>query len=347
MQADGAVIARAIESWGLVPRVLGAAFGTEDPDAVAAAVSAFCLRHLGAPVAEYVLFDGGVGTVHGVRLADGRRVAVKVHRGDADVSYLAAAQRIRGALAAAGIPAPRPLLAPTPLARGIATVEEFQDGGEYVPAHDPEQRARIAADLRRLVVAATPHRELLGSLRGGLTGMSETKSWTPHDRRFDFSLPGADWVDTAAERARVTLRASREAPVLGHGDWRVQHLRYAGDRLVAIHDWDSLAVRPEAALAGAIAGIFTTDWSQSDRCRIPTAEEAAAFLDAYEAARERPFSGGERELARAALVHQTAYGARCEWSDLLTDFGRRPAAAPPASLPPGGFLALLDELVRG
>jgi hypothetical protein len=79
MPADGAVIAAELDAWG-APRVLADAFETTDPARVAGIVSAFCAEHLGAAVDRYEFFAGGVGTVHGVRLTDGRRVALKAHR---------------------------------------------------------------------------------------------------------------------------------------------------------------------------------------------------------------------------------------------------------------------------
>jgi hypothetical protein len=114
----------------------------------------------------------------------------------------------------------------------------------------------------------------------------------------------------------------------------VEHLRYARGALVAIHDWDSLVVRPEAALAGAISGAFTIDWTQIERCGVPTPQESEAFLRDYERARGVAFSTPERALARAALLYQTAYSARCEWSDL----------GAPSGVPPGGHLAQLVAL---
>src|SRR5262249_50289800 len=148
-------IARAIERMGAAPRVLAETFGTVDADAVAAAVDAFCERQLGARVAAYELFAGGVGTVHGVRLPHGRGVAIKVHRADVELDYLMAVQQVQRAVGDAGMPAPRPLLAPTALARGVAMVEELLDHGMAVPAHDPGQRSRMAADLRRFVELAS------------------------------------------------------------------------------------------------------------------------------------------------------------------------------------------------
>jgi aminoglycoside phosphotransferase (APT) family kinase protein len=343
MAADGRMIAAELEARG-APLVLGDAFGTADPARVAGIVSAFCAEHLGAAVDRYELFAGGVGTVHGVRLADGRRVALKAHRAGAPLEYLRGVQRVQSALADAGMPAPRPLLPPAPIANGVAMVEELLDAGAPTPAHDPAQRARMAANLHRFATLATPHRTVLGAYHGFLPLAGDGPFPRPHDRRFDFTVPGGEWIDELARRAHARFDAWEGPLVVGHSDWRVENLRYADGELSAIYDWDSLVVRPEAAMAGAIAGIFTADWRDPDRCGLPTRAEMIAFVSDYEAARGRPFSAAERELADAALVYQLAYGARCEWSDLLTGMGSRPPGPPPAELPRGGSLARLAEL---
>jgi hypothetical protein len=347
MSLDGTVIARVIDRWGTAPRVLSDAFGTVDPDAVASVVSAFCHQHLGSPVAAYEFFSGGVGTVHGVRLADGRRMAIKVHRSDVELDFRAAVQHVQTVIAGAGRAAPRPLLAPTAIADGVAMVEELLDAGAAVPAHDAGQRARMAADLHRLITLATPHRAAFGDRRGWFTGAKDTLFPPPHDRRFNLGIPGGEWIDAIAGRARATLRAWTGPQIVGHADWRVENLRYDAGALSAIYDWDALVVRPEAALIGQLSAIFTTDWSQTDRCRIPTAEETSAFVADYEAARGRPFAADERELAHAALVYQTAYLARCQWSDMLTGMGRHDPVAPPAARPSDGFIGRLEALSTG
>lgn len=344
--AEGEVIKRALRAWGLVPRVLVDVFETADADAVASAVSTFCEQHLGARVARYVLFAGGVGTVHGLELTDGRRVALKAHRGDVDLAYLHAVQVTQSALVAGGAPAPRPLLAPTAIRRGVATVEELLEEGSATCAHDATQRLRMATDLHRFVELATPHRAAFGAHTGFLTGAGKRLYPNAHDRRFDLTLPGADWIDALARDARTILTASRCPAVVGHSDWRVENLRYRNGTLRAIYDWDSLVVRPEAALVGAVAGLFTTDWTQIDRCGIPSVGEMTAFVTAYETARAQPFTAAERDLARAALIYQTAYNARCEWSDLLTDMGRRPASAVSIDIGDDGFLTRLADLSR-
>lgn len=347
MHIDGTAIARVIDRWGAAPRALGDAFGTVDPSAVAAAVSAFCRQHLGSAVEAYEFFSGGVGTVHGVRLVDGRRVAIKVHRADVELDFLTVVQQIQAVIADAGMAAPRPLLAPTPIADGVAMVEELRDAGVAVPAHDAEQRTRMAADLRRFVALATPHRAAFGDHRGWFTGAEDTLFPAPHDRRFNLDIPGGEWIDTLAGRAQATLRAWQGPLIVGHADWRVENLRYDAGALSAIYDWDALVVRPEAALVGQMAGIFTTDWSQTDRCHIPAMEEVDAFVADYEAARARPFSAEEHELAHAALVYSTGYLARCQWSDMLTGMGRHEPVAAPTTLPSDGFIGRLVALTAG
>src|SRR5689334_15102220 len=61
----------------------------------------------------------------------------------------------------------------------------------------------------------------------------------PHSPIFDFAATaaGAEWIDDFARRALAhdTLHAP---PVLGHGDWRVEHLRFDSGRIVVSFDWD-------------------------------------------------------------------------------------------------------------
>ena len=112
--------------------------------------------------------------------------------------------------------------------------------------------------------------------------------------------------------------------VVGHGDWRVEHLRFDGGALSAVYDWDSLAVAPAAVFAGAAAHQFTADWSVPGHVCAPAFAESMAFLDDF--AEARAFSGRERQVAHAAFVASLAYSARCANSDRLTACGTRPAA---------------------
>jgi hypothetical protein len=320
-------------------------------DAIADLVDAFCRRRLGAGVKKYAFHAESVASVHGLTLDDGRRVVVKLYRDDADPEHLAAAQAVQTRLAAAGFPAPEPVLGPERLAVGVAIVESLLDAGERADAHDPAVRRAVAAGLARFVEEA---RTLAGvpGLRRLREGMD--RLWAvPHDPRFDFpgTAHGAEWIDRLAAEAEGELeRTGAGDMVLGHADWRVEHLRFAGGALAAVYDWDSLALGREPELAAAAAHAFTVDWSLDEFPGFPSPEESLAFIGDYEHARGAPFTPAERRTADVALVRSLAYGARCEHSDALTDFGTRPPSAGPAPPSPGGYRDLLAqhaERVRG
>jgi Phosphotransferase enzyme family len=349
MPSTADLVAAAFAAEGDVPHVVRAVFTDPTPAGIGAAVEGFCERALGAPVATAELFAASVGSVHGLRLGDGRRVVVKVHPPRASVAYLEAMQAVQRHLAAAGFPAPAPLAPPTPLGRSVATAETLLDCGAPPDGRVPAQRRAMAAGLAELVALARPLTGLAG-LRENIMAPRPGALWpTPHDGRFDFAATtaGAEWIDRIATEARE-LRDRRPAgeEVVGHTDWRAEHLRFADGRLTAVHDWDSLAVLPEPALVGSVAHAFPANWAVGEAPATPTKEEALGFVADYEAARAGgPFSAEERERARAALVYTMAYTARCEHSDLRTDLGRRAPApwsgAGPAGVPAGGARAFL------
>jgi hypothetical protein len=66
------------------------------------------------------------------------------------------------------------------------------------------------------------------------------------------------YVVETAERARGRLLAADLPCVLGYADFEAQNLRWRGGEVWAVHDWDSLAWQPEAALAGAASGSFAS-----------------------------------------------------------------------------------------
>jgi hypothetical protein len=186
----------------------------------------------------------------------------------------------------------------------------------------------MAASLARLVERCRPLATLPG-LGENAMRIPPGELWPiPHEGRFDFAgtTPGAEWIDDVARQARKILDGNPSGDtVVGHTDWRAQNMRFAGDQISAIYDWDSLAIEREPALVGSAAHGFTSNWAQPPTGRqFPTLEEAETFIDDYEHARNAAFSLAERRAARAALVYSMAYTARCEHSDALTDFGRHP-----------------------
>jgi aminoglycoside phosphotransferase (APT) family kinase protein len=161
---------------------------------------------------------------------------------------------------------------------------------------------------------------LLRSFGGDVSGLKHFQRGDslypqPHSKLFDFAATaaGAEWIDAFARRAREA-EAHYGKPVLGHGDWRVEHLRFDDGKIVATYDWDSLAFRPEAELVGVSAHAFTADWALEGVRRIPTADDIRAYVADYETARGHPFSKSERQSLFATCVYSIAYGARCTHS---------------------------------
>lgn len=319
--------------------------GTSDPRAVLAHVGELCERFLGARVTARLFHRVSVGSVHGVRLEDGRTAVVKLHRALVPWAYLRALDELRTHVAAAGFPAPTPL-APTAAWRdGHVTFEALLAQGEPPDPDRPQHRALMARGLARLVSLCEPFASWsvfepwLAPRAGDL--------WpAPHDARFDFAATseGAEWIDALARRARARLDEADAPPrVVGHHDWRREHLRVLDGRLSVVYDWDSIGRFPEPVLVAGAARTFPADWSRVGHRPYPPLAQMFEFLDVYEPARGRRFDRRERATFRAALVYGAAYTARCEHSDDRTNFGRGVLVAPPPAVPPHGMRAFLRE----
>jgi hypothetical protein len=92
----------------------------------------------------------------------------------------------------------------------------------------------------------------------------------------------------------------------------------ASQRVWTVHDWDSLAWQPEAALAGAASGSFAC----AGPPRLAPVESSAAFLASYQDARDHVFTTAEQEVAWAASVWMAAYNA---WGETLLGYPRQAA----------------------
>ena len=92
--------------------------------------------------------------------------------------------------------------------------------------------------------------------------------------------------------------------MISHGDWYPANLRWQGDRLIAVHDWDSVVRLSEAGLAGVVASTFcVTDGA-------PRLDEVEEFLEAYATVRGRAWSRDEREVCWAAATWRIAFDAK-------------------------------------
>jgi hypothetical protein len=269
---------------------------------------AWCLDHLaGEPVG--VLFQlRQVSMVFGLRLAGGRDVVVKARADDGRAVSCVAAQ---ARLAERGFPCARPLTPVTGVGSLAVHAEEFRPGGEVLHGDSPDIAVRNAKVFTRLMaeLACVPVAPPLPNPPWVRWDHADSGVWPAIeflDRRDQGVVPG--YVVEAAELARGRLLAAGLPCVLGYADFEAQNLRWRGREVWAVHDWDSLAWQPEAALAGAASGSFA---SSGPPTLAPVAS-SEAFLVAYQGIRGRSFTAVELETAWAASLWMAAYNAREE-----------------------------------
>ncbi|MFC0433565.1 phosphotransferase [Kutzneria buriramensis] len=269
---------------------------------------AWCLEQLSSEPGKVLFELHQMSTVIGLRLADGREVVVKARADDGRATSCVAAQH---RLAESGFPCARPLT-PAVRAGSLAVhAEEFRPGGEvlrgdspYVAVRYAEVFARSMALLADFVVA--PPRP---SPRWSRWDHTDSGLWPAIDfldERDQGAVP-AHVIDTA-ERVRRRLLAAGMPCVLGHADYEAQNLRWHGDEVWAVHDWDSLAWQPEAALVGAASAAFANVGQPT----LAPIESSEAFMATYQDVRERVFTAPELEVAWAASLWTAAYNARWE-----------------------------------
>ncbi len=235
-------------------------FGTTSPQKIASLIDTFCYEELGAPVADFLFYESSVGVVCGIRLADGRRVVVKVHQSSRSLDFLQAVVRVQHYLHSKGYPCTKPLLDPRPLALGIATTDGFIDEGLYQQAYDPTIRRSMAEMLARLI-----H---LSRIPGAIPGvhpacldlrLPKGVIWpSPHSKLFDFeaTAAGAEWIDEIARQAQEIKLHGAGQLVIGHTDWGVKHFRFLDKKVRVIYDWDSLAFEKEPIIVGHASCYF-------------------------------------------------------------------------------------------
>ncbi|MET9630892.1 hypothetical protein ABZX92_25805 [Lentzea sp. NPDC006480] len=269
---------------------------------------AWCAEHLGSEPAEVLYERVSISSVFGVRLADGREVYVKAREDDGRAESCLTAQAL---LAGRGFPCPRPLT-PVTFAGTLAVhAESSLPGGSVLRGDTPPVARRYAAVFARLMaeLATVSVPPPLPNPRWARWDHDGPGLWPAIgflDSR-DQSVVPSFVVDTA-ERIRKRLRATDLPCVLGHADFEAQNLRWRSGEIWAVHDWDSLAWQPEAALAGAAAGAFANDPPPS----LVPVESSQAFLETYQEARRREFTEEELEIAWAASLWTALHNARWE-----------------------------------
>jgi hypothetical protein len=271
---------------------------------------AWCLDHLGDAPADVLFQVQQISMVVGLRLAGGTDVVVKTRADDGRAGSCVAAQAL---LAERGFPCARPLTPVVAVGSLAVHAEEFRPGGEMLHGDSPDVAVRCAEVFARLMA------ELADVT---VVPPLPNPPWVRWDHADPGVWPAIDglvnreqsvvpaYVVDAAERTRGRLLAAWLPRVLGHGDFEAQNLRWHGWQVRAVHDWDSLAWQPEAALAGAASGAFASDGPPT----LAPIESSEAFLVTYQDIRGRPFTTVEQEIAWAASLWMAAYNA---WEEAL------------------------------
>ena len=272
-----------------------------------ASLAAWCTDHLGsAPEAE-LFRSGHLSTVIGLHLADGREVVVKVRPASPRIAGCVEVQR---RMFESGYPCPQPLGGPAPLGIAMATAESYVPGGAVLPP--AEQVARLSAEAFARLIALAPRPAEVSSLDPAPSWASwnhgEAGLWPrPEGAEFDLNeVDGPEWIDRAADRARDRLRAGEWDAVIGHCDWLADNVRWNGDELLVVHDWDSAIADSEAVLVGFAAALYSTVSPDE----LATVEETDRFFNAYFHARARAFGADELQRSWAAGVWTRAYDAK-------------------------------------
>ena len=272
-------------------------------------VAAWCIATLGSAPARELFRRSHLSHVVGLELDDGRQVVVKVRPGSPRLDAATAVQRH---VHRQRFPCPGVLAGPLPLGDRVATAEEYIAPHGFPPdPPPPEPVARLLAEL----VAAAPSPETA-------TALAPAPPWVGWDHPSDQLWPwpddfdvdmndhaGPEWIDDTAQRIRDRMRRDTSAPVIGHIDWEAHNLDWDGSAPVVVHDWDSLAIRTEAAVAGAAAAVYPANGVTASAATIA---QTAAFLVAYREVRSAQWTTASDEIAWCAGLWALTYNAKKE-----------------------------------
>ena len=208
-------------------------------------------------------------------------------------SFLDAVQAVQRTLAVQGFPCAEPVLSPTPLSgatTALATAETVLADPGMRPLSGAQDRAVSAGGLATQIAWCPPGRfpalasHPLASATDGLYPQ-------PHSPLFDFqaTAAGAEWIDRFALRAKDGRDADRSIPVAAHMDWSARNVRIHHDQVVAVYDWDSVALAAESTAVGQ-AAITWSVTSEPGGSSFPDVEEVAKFVRDYEHATGRRLS---------------------------------------------------------
>jgi hypothetical protein len=277
------------------------------PAVGAVSLAAWCTEHLGSAPSAELFRSGFLSEVIGLRLADEREVVVKVRPASPRIVACVEVQRC---MFESGYPCPEPLGGPAPFGNSVATAEAYVPGGDVLPGaeHAAQRSAEAFARLIELAPRPADVSSLDPAPSWAAWNHGEAGLWPrPEGAEVDLNeVAGPEWIDRVGRCARDRLRAGASAAVIGHCDWLADNVRWKGDDLLVVHDWDSTAADSEAALVGFAAALYSTVSPDE----LATVEETDRFLDAYRDAGGRAFTADELQRSWAAGVWTRACDAK-------------------------------------
>jgi hypothetical protein len=271
-------------------------------------VDRWCHTYFGAGIESVLFCDGYLSTVLGVELTSGTRIVVKVRPW---VERLRGCGFVHSHMFKRGFPCPEPLTELKPMNGLIASAEMMMSDGLV---HPPSGRSPIpyAMALARLMEIAP--------LVVEVPSLSPPPSWTapdlgsselwrkPENQDLDLNrAKGPKWLDDAGRAAKMRMAESKSTLVIGRGDWYTGNLRWTGDELYAVWDWDSVVAASEPAVVGLAAAVYPADSAGTEA----TVEESEEFLSAYQEIRG-PFSTEELAEAWAAGLWNRSFDAKVQ-----------------------------------
>ena len=258
------------------------------------------------------------GCVLGIKLESGDNVVIKAYQSRWDAPLLAAVQAVEARVANEGLPCPRPLAHPTQIREGrsnLAVVETWLPDPGMQPGGSAAARRVSAHGLARQIDVC---RDLpgVGALANHpLRSDGDTLYGVPHSPLFDFdtTATGAEWIDDILRRAKTFRQQDMAPPVVAHTDWSARNVRFDEKELLAVYDWDSVALATESTALGQAAMTWSVT-ADPGGTAFPDLDSVLAYCDDFERARTSPFTARQRRATHGAAVYLLAYAARCEHS---------------------------------
>lgn len=267
-------------------------------------LSTWCEERFESPLRDIIFESGYSSAVFGIILNDKRCLVAKIRPWH---ERLVPCWQVHQHMWKAGFPCPEPFGPPERHASLAVSYERYMPGGKHL-SRGIGASEELGRTLAQLVKSAPPSGAFHGLCPeyGFLRWSDPGDTWPPATDIVENlnERHEPQWIERSARLVRSRIRESKLPPVIGHGDWWSDNIRWEGGCLLAVDDWDSIVSLPEPAIAGVAAALFS--FGQS------TIEESATFLDTYITTSGRRWNTLEHQLAWAAGLWARLFDARKE-----------------------------------